>query len=208
MKTERVYACLFVLMFLGKMLHLPVSGLIIILTGCVTALSYFFAGFYFFCDEQLKRQNIVLSVIAGICLSVVPLAITYRLELEFWPYSDFLLLVSAILSLFILVLTWFLKKSAKEELNQYYKNMFSRSLALFIVSVALYIIPVTFIIKTQYWDNDELAQIAVRFAAHPDNDTCRKEYEHYLKTHTPSGKLIKIVESARPADNIGPKTVK
>jgi hypothetical protein len=125
-------------------------------------------------------------------------------RLEYWPYSGFLLLVSTILSLCVLAITWFLKRNAREDLAQYYKNMVLRSLTLFIVSAMLYVIPIAVIVKAQYWDNDELAQIAVRFATHPDDEDCRKQYEHYLKTHTPSGKLIQRIDTAKPVDKAMP----
>ncbi len=198
MKTERVYASLFLLMFFGKMLHLPVSGVIIVLTGYAMALSYFLGGFYFFCDEEIRRQNLALSIIGGICLSVAPMGIMYRLD--YWPDSDFMLTVSIILSFCVLVFTWALKRSAKEELAVYYKNMLSRSLTLFVVTTLLYVIPISTIVHMQYWDNKEFADIAGRLAANPYNETYKKEYDQYVSTHTPSGKLIKIKAPAAPVD--------
>jgi hypothetical protein len=184
-------------MFFGKMLHLPISGFIIILTGFAMFFSYLLGGFYFFCDETIKRQNLALSIIAGICLSVSPMAIIYRLD--YWPDSDFMLIASMILSFCVLAFTWFFKRLAREELAEYYKNMLSRSVTLFCVSVILYVIPITTLVRMQYWDNKEFAEIAGRLAANPYNEEYKKQYNQYISTHTPSGQLIKIKE---PANNV------
>jgi len=191
MKTERVFVCLFLLGFFGKMLHLPIAPYIVALTGYAMAFSYFLFGFYFFCDEKIKKQNLALSIIAGVCLSIGPLA--FAGKLLYWPESYYELLLSIVLSLIILAFVLFLRKRAVEELKEYYKNMFLRTIAILVVSLILFIMPISTLVHIQYWDNKEFADIATSFYSNPGNAEYKKQYNLYTSTHTPSGKLIKIV---------------
>lgn len=60
MKTEKTFWFIFLGASILKLLNVHGGGVLMILDSLLLSILYFPASFYFFCDKQIKRQNIAL----------------------------------------------------------------------------------------------------------------------------------------------------
>ncbi len=182
MRTEKVFASIFLVGLIFKLLHWPGAGVLIVISLSTLAFFYFPLAFYFFCDKQIKRQNLALSIISGFFLSIIPIGVMFKLQ--YWPGAQVQLLAGLFTAPIIFVVVYFLQKKSSEDLVLYYKNMFNRTLLLSILTMALYFTPTSTLIKIQHWDDAELARLKTQHFANPDNEEYAREYNKYIKRDT------------------------
>lgn len=178
MRTEITLTIIFLL---GLILHFSgVTGgsLIILIALSLLSLLYFPFAFYFFSDKSIKRQNLALSIIAGLFLFVIPNGILFKLL--HWPGGVQMLMVSIPSTLILLIVTFSLKTKAAEELKTYYKNLFMRTAVLLILGLFFYLIPSKTLIDIQHSDNPELARLKNNAYSNPDNEEYRDKLNHYM----------------------------
>jgi hypothetical protein len=141
MKTEKIAFIVFIAGLILKILHLPGSGLILILSLVTLGIIYFPSAFYFFCDKSIKNQNLALSVISGFFFSLIPIGILFKLLK--WPGEGKLyLLIGAMALPVIFIVTILLRNKSLENLKVYYKNMLIRTAILAILTVVFFLLPV------------------------------------------------------------------
>jgi hypothetical protein len=140
MRTEKALAIVFLLGIILKGFHIPGGGALTIISLLPLSVLYLVFGFYFFCDKTLKRQNLVLSIIAGIFLSLVPLGIVFKVQ--WWPGGYLYLLLSMVTTPVVFFIAYYLKSKETGELANYYTNMVNRSLLLTILAVFFYLAPI------------------------------------------------------------------
>jgi hypothetical protein len=136
MRTEKT---LYIIALAGgvlKFLHVP--GASLVLVGALLALSviYFPLAFYFFSDQNLKQQNIPLSVATGFLLSVIPLGVLFKIQ--HWEGSRIMLGTGIAGGIFITALIFILGKKAPKELRLYYLNMKIRSTLMTALAVVFF----------------------------------------------------------------------
>lgn len=140
MKTEKILSIVFILGIILKFFHIPGGGILTILTLLPLSICYLFFGFYFFCDETIKQQNLILSIISGIFFSLVPLGIVFKVQ---WWHGGYMFLVIAMVTTpIIFFVSYYLKSKETGETVKYYNNMVNRSLILTILSVFFYLAPI------------------------------------------------------------------
>ena len=139
MKTEKIFSVIILLSSILLYFHLLGAATLFVLSLLALSLIYFVGGFYFFCDKVIKRQNIALSIISGITLSIIPIGIMFKGMR--WEGGQMQLEIGVISGIAVVVATYFIKLKAKEELATYYKNMFLRSVILTVLSIIFYLIP-------------------------------------------------------------------
>lgn len=127
MKTEKVFAGIFILAILFKLMHWPGGDVILVLSLSTIAFLYFPFSIYFFSDKSSKNQNLMLSIIAGFFLSIIPIGLMFKLQ--YWPGGEFQLLIGTLAALILLVII-FVLKGHKVHLHMYYKNMWIRTIVL------------------------------------------------------------------------------
>ena len=69
MKTEKIFAGLFLLGCVFKLMHWPGASIALILSCGIMSILYFPFGFYFLSGKTFQQQNIGLSVGVGVGLS-------------------------------------------------------------------------------------------------------------------------------------------
>ncbi len=148
MKTEKVLALLFVTGIAFKLLHWDGGGIITVFTILTLSALYLVGGFYFFCDANLRRQNLAFSIIAGICLCVVPLGILF--PIQYWEGAQPMIVSSTMVSVLFLIITIVLSAVASDELKTYYNNMLWRTGILTALSLLLLLTPVATLFEPQY----------------------------------------------------------
>jgi hypothetical protein len=139
MKTEIGLIFIFCCGILFKLLNWPGWTILILISLSLLALSYFPFAFYFFADQEVKKQNILLSIIAGFILSVIPVGILFKIL--HYPGSSVMLIFGIMSSPILLIVTYILKKRDNKDRSSYYGNMIVRIIVLSILSLSTYIIP-------------------------------------------------------------------
>jgi len=178
MKTEKTLSIIFLVGLIFKLLHWPGAGEILVISLSTIVMLYFPAAFYFFCDKVIKRQNLALSIVSGLFLSLIPLGILFKIM--YWPGGQLYLLIGTVSAPIILTVIYFLKSKTTENLATYYNNMFSRTIVLTVLTITFYLIPTATLLNIQYWDDQELARLKTLHYTHPDNEEYKKQHDEYL----------------------------
>lgn len=178
MKTEKIIAGLILIGFILFYFHVPGGALLTVLSLSAMATIYFGGGFYFFCDKHIKNQNIALSIVSGIFLSFIQIAILFKTML--WPGGEIQFYVGIIASPILLILTFIFKSKAKESLMKYYKNMQIRLIAWTSLAIIFYFIPYTSLVSHHYKNDPERARLLNQCVRYPNNLDYQKEYSDYL----------------------------
>ena len=179
MKTEKVFASIFLVGLLFKLMLWPFGGVLIVISLGAIAMIYFPGAFYFFSDKNISRQNIALSVISGLFLAFVVIGILFKLM--YWPFSHLYLLIGTFTTPVLLIITHLLKSKATEELKVYYKNMFLRISVLALLCVTFFLTPTSALLKIQYRHDPELARLKALYFSDNTNMEYKKQLDDYVR---------------------------
>lgn len=202
MKTEKIIAIIFVLAVILKFQHMPGSGVLLVTSLSILAMMYFPAGLYFLSDnpkkismvksdetldghltsaipEKGKTQNMAWSVVAGFLLSIVPIAIMFKLQ--YWPGSQVLLLVSVFTAPIIAAVSYYLMNKGDSSLRRYYKNMVLRAGVLSFCAILLFMTPASTMLSIQYGDDPEMVRVKTQYYSDPQNEEYRAEHDAYME---------------------------
>ena len=139
MRTEKLVALLALAGIILKLLHVPGAAVLVTISLLLLSMLYFPAAFYFFSDKQIKRQNLALSIIAGLCLSIVPVGILFKVQR--WEGAQLYLSGGLATVIILLIVTYLLKAKAAPDLKIYYRNLVARLMISGVVSAVLYLLP-------------------------------------------------------------------
>ncbi len=142
----------------------------------ILSLLYFGFGFYLFSDKALGRQNIPFSITAGILLSILPIAILFKLL--YWGGAE-VMLVTGIICAFIVLIITVLSNKTKDNLQTYYNNMLKRTIVLGLAVVVLYITPLSTLLNLQHHDDPELARLKIEAFKNPNNKAAHDSLDAY-----------------------------
>lgn len=179
MRVEKVLAIAVLVGIFLKFMRWPGSGIVLIISLSTLAMLYCPGSFYFFSDKKIKRSNLPLSVISGFFLSIIPIAILFKLQ--FWPGAMFYLTVGTISALAIFGVVLFLRFTAGDDLKTYYKNMTIRTGALLAVSALVYFTSNATLLAIQYRDDPEMARLKTLHYSNPENEEYRRQHDAYVK---------------------------
>ncbi|MCW3128468.1 MAG: hypothetical protein JWO03_4126 [Bacteroidetes bacterium] len=167
MRTEKTLAAIAFAAILMKIFHLPFSSVLLMLGLGSLSLIYLFFSFYFLCDKELKRQNVVLSILWGAFMAVIPLGILFKLM--WWPGSWSLLISGIVPAIFFLSLTFYFRRNAPEYLTTYYNNLTKRTILLCSLNLVFLLTPGQVFIKMIYWSNPGLEKLMLQRLNDPNN---------------------------------------
>ncbi len=125
MKTDFAFLILAVTVFILKLLDLPGSNMIFVISFIHIAIFYAFLSFYLFRDKQFRIQNLPFSMLAGLIFCFSTWGILN--QLMHWDQAFLYLITGCILTIFVLSMALFLKNKSGNELQIYYQNMIIRS---------------------------------------------------------------------------------
>jgi hypothetical protein len=179
MKTEKIFAGIFLVGLLFKLMYWPFSGVLLVVSLGSIATMYFPAAFYFFSDKKISRQNVALSIISGLFLAFVVLGILFKLM--YWPSSHLYLLIGTYTTPILLIITHLLKSKATEELKVYYKNMFLRIIILALLCVTFFLTPTSTLLKIQHRNDPELARLKALYFSDNTNMEYKKQLDDYVR---------------------------
>ncbi|MDB5257626.1 MAG: hypothetical protein JWM14_2321 [Chitinophagaceae bacterium] len=179
MKTEKIIGVLVFVGLIFKMMHWPGAGPILVLSLTALSLVYFWGGFYFLSDANLKHQKIALSIIAGAVFGMACIGILFRLM--YWPGAKPMLYIGVFGLPALTAAVFLFKSQAEQELQPYFNKLLIR-LALFIViAVPLFFVSNKTLLTIQYPNDPEIVRIKSNHFDHPENEAYAKEYQEYVE---------------------------
>lgn len=137
-KLERILWIIVALAIVGKLLRLPMTGFLLVLSFSVLSFMYFFLSWILFPSPERKDQNLVISIISGVVMGVATTAILFNLQL--WPMSRFYLLISLPGLLMMAVIGSVFRNSSTMP-QRYIRGLFIRSLPLLVFCSVLAVLP-------------------------------------------------------------------
>jgi hypothetical protein len=176
MKTEKALGVLFLIGLLFRLMHWSGGDFLLIITLSALSMVYFPLSFYFFSGQNLKDQNMPLSIAAGLFLSITTTGVLFKLM--HWKGSQPLLLIGTVAALVLLVISLF-RESRKISPSSYYNQMLVRSGLLGGLALVLYFTPMSTLLNVQHWDDAQLAKLKYRSFSNPGNVAYRKELIEY-----------------------------
>ena len=179
MKTEKTFWFIFIGAFVLRLLNVPGHGILTVFDLGLLSILYFPLSFYFFSDKEIKRQNIALSIVSGVFLSIIPIGIMFKLQ--HYPGQFLFMIIGLVSGLTLFVLTYILRKKCNDDLQTYYKNMFKRTLILSVAAIVFTLLPSKTIIQIQYHNDPELVRLSIQVIENPDNDQFREDLQKYYQ---------------------------
>lgn len=179
MKTEKVLTTLFALAVLAYFYNVPGNSILLTLVLITLTFIYFPLSFYFYADKSIKQQNMVLSVLGGMVLSMIPLGILFKLL--FWPGYTLQLIPTLFLTPILLVAVVFLSQRSSIELKTYYRNYLTRIVFWLLMSLVFFLIPAVTLIKVKYRHEPDLARIKIQVLENPNNTDYYQQLENYYR---------------------------
>ena len=187
-KFELIVGLIAILGIFLKILHLPGSGILIMLTFAILSLFYYVFSFALFNGIELRdvfknafykdtnAKRMIGAVGLGWTLSVIILGVLFKLQ--FFSGANMLLqrgLVTLVLILFIAIIFYFRNKA------DYYKRIFKRIAIYGGLGLVLYLTPTSTLVDMYYRNNPDYAELYKKVLASPDNLELREQLEQ-MKT--------------------------
>ncbi|MBX3165671.1 MAG: hypothetical protein KF900_14435, partial [Bacteroidetes bacterium] len=140
---------------------------------------YFPFAFYFFSDKNLKTQNLVLSIVGGIILSMVVNGVLFKLQ--YWSgHGTAQLITGIILTPVLLGVCFSMKKKADESLTQYYKNYILRISFWLALCLIFLVTPTKVLMNIQYHNEPERLELNIQQMENPNEDI-QTQIDNYYK---------------------------
>ena len=175
-KTEIILTIIFLLGIVYRILHWTGSGIFFVTASSALSILYLLFSWYFFKDKVTKKQNIVISIITGIMLSIGMTGILFKLQI--WQGAKGLLTIGTfgILIMWVIV---FIKRNKLSDMTSYYKNMFARMTLIGSITIILYFLPTGQLFKIYHPDDPEYARLFTMAHDTPENAEYQKAFEEY-----------------------------
>lgn len=162
---ERILWVIVALALVMKVLHLPLSSLLLIVSISVLNMLYFFLSWLLFPQPTRQEQMVWLSVLAGVFLSTGLTGVLFKLQL--WPLSGFYLLVGGT-SLAIVIVLVLLLRGSRPELDDYMRGLLRRAVPMLVACIALYALPNATLTAFYYRDDPEMGRLMIRYNSSDD----------------------------------------
>lgn len=180
MKTEKILSIVFLISLVFKIADWPGSGPIMVLSLLFLTFCYFPFGFYFLNEKNVFKQKLGTSIIYGWLLATPIIGILFKLM--YWPGYGPMLMVGTITTAILLVVAYIMhKKATTEEAKLYHTNLLSRTLILFICSLAFFLISEKSIMNFTFQNNEKLKSIYLKNLENPNEIQFQKEIKEYHK---------------------------
>ncbi len=170
MKTELTVSTIVILAVIGKFFHLPTNAVLIISTSVLSML-YFLGAAYFFRAGKFKANQALLSAICGVLFSIIPIALVFKIQV--WTSHDNLVLASFLACAVALILVLATRPKFIEKDGVFIKRLLIRSVALMLISSAMFLISTPTWLSILHRNNPEVARIRTLYYENPDNEEYR-----------------------------------
>jgi len=175
-RTELILIGIAVLALLMKLLHLPTSGILTILSLSSISVIYMYFGFALFNNlrfrkifkkesyKEISTKRIVGGVGAGLALSISAIGILFKFQS--WPGAS-VNLIMGIVGLTVVTIISLIKM--KKNTDNYYSNILKRVVGFGAICIFLFVIPTKTWLGWKYPNNPEYIQSVLDAQANPNN---------------------------------------
>jgi len=136
--AERILWALIALALALKVLHLPLSSLLLILATSLVSMLYWALGWLLFPTPTRKHQILGLSILAGFAFTALITGMLFRIQV--WPGADTQILFGLALGAATVIVV-LVKRNKRLDLASYFKGLLWRAAPLMTAAALLY--PVT-----------------------------------------------------------------
>ncbi|MFZ1694463.1 MAG: hypothetical protein WAT74_14800 [Flavobacteriales bacterium] len=136
--AERILWALIALSLALKVLHLPLSSLLLILATSLVSMLYWTLGWMLFPTPTRKHQILGLSILAGFAFTALITGMLFRIQV--WPGADTQILFGLALGAATVIVV-LVNRNKLPDLASYYKGLLWRTAPLMTAAALLY--PVT-----------------------------------------------------------------
>ncbi|SEP62655.1 hypothetical protein [Flavobacterium urocaniciphilum] len=180
MKTEKILSIIFIISLIFKFFGWPGGSAILIISLMSLTFCYFPFGFYFLNEKNVFKQKLGTSILFGWLLPVAIIGVQFKFM--YWPaYHPMLVIGILTAAIFLVIAYGMYKKANTEETKYYHKNLLTRTLVIFIVSLITLLIPEKSIINMSFQNEPELKELYLKKVDDPNNMELQKEIEEYHK---------------------------
>lgn len=175
-KTELILIGITLLALLMKLLHLPASGVLTVLSLSSISGIYMYLGFTLFNNlrfrnlfkkesyKEISTKRIVGGIGSGLALSVSVIGILFKFQS--WPGAS-INLITGIIGLIIVTIISLIKM--KKNTDNYYSNILKRVAGFGVICVFLLALPTKTWLGWKFPNNPEYIQAVIHAQANPDN---------------------------------------
>ncbi|HRF79844.1 MAG TPA: hypothetical protein PL070_07130 [Flavobacteriales bacterium] len=160
---KRIERILWIIALAGlvlRLLNLPMSGVLLILSMTLLGMFYLFLSVLAFPQPTRKDQVVIVSLLVGLVLGVALNGILFKIQL--WPFSHFFLMVGGFwLAVLTLVVAYVRRK--KPELDAYTRGLLKRMVPIMSASILFWLLPDTALVNLYYRDDPQLASLMERY---------------------------------------------
>ena len=175
-RTELIFIGLAIIAVILKMLHIPGSGILTVLSFFILSILYFFLGFALFNDIRFRSifkksffrdydaLKIVGAYIAGVVLSISALGILFKFQS--YP-GDELFLGLGSLGVLIVLIAFLIKLIATKD--HFYSKILKRVILFGSFCIFLYLLPEKTWLNWKYPNQPDYVNALLKAKADPDN---------------------------------------
>jgi len=158
-----------------KLLHLPGTGILLVILLSTLSIFYLGGSWYLFKQE---KQNLPISIITGLVFSIAMVGILFKIQI--WPGAKGMLSIANIGIIIMFLTSGLLYSLTKDiDMKQYYKTMLMRLLMITVLTGSLYFLPTRELIKISHRDDPEYARLLIQAHENPENIEDQKALEEY-----------------------------
>ena len=183
MKTELSLWSVVLCGLVMRIFNVSANAVVLLIALMGLSLLYLFGSFYFLKTD--RQQNSMLSIFSGIALSIVSIALLFKVL--FWPGAYMMSIVAfagLLVAFIIAVILNGMPKASDKKL--YYRRMIWRLGIASVMALCLLIIPTDALIRFHYRGDPERAEWEVRLNQTPksmdDERRLNQEYDEFMNT--------------------------
>src|ERR1051326_3893729 len=166
---EKILVVLTVIGMIMKFTIAGGAGIFIVIPLTLLAILNFPFGYFLNKSKNSSANVSWLSLLAGMAFATALIGILFKLQ--YWPGSSINLLLGLLLSSFILAICISKEKKlpAGDEKKKYFSSLIQRSSIILLISALLFCIPQSALIRFQYRNDPQLAELLISLQADPFN---------------------------------------
>jgi hypothetical protein len=155
-RMERILVWIAIAAVILKLLHVVLSGVLLIVILTVLSMIYFSMSWFLFPKPGREDQIVLLSIAVGMALSCLLLGILFKLQV--WPMAGFFLLCGLVLGGVIALVIYFLIQS-RRDLQAYLLGLGQRLAITWVVAAVLFAVSGRTLLDLYYHDQPRRAEL-------------------------------------------------
>lgn len=170
-RLEKILGAGVLLALAMKFSHIPMYGVLLILSSSILAGVYIYKGINVWNKEEPK---VSVFAILGIALAMACIAVIFKFM--YWPGGGFGLFLIALVPVIIALVISFRKKKTNAG---FYQAMQIRLFVFLAFILFGLLVSRPQLMRLQHWNDPEMARLKIQAYDHPENAEFKKQYDEY-----------------------------